>query len=92
MPKILIFKQIWIFIIYDTDMYENRRHVHIGRKGTVNLCKIWLEPEIEISKSGDLTKKELKTVKEITEQYHQQLIEQWDKFISGKGIQIIKVN
>ncbi len=91
MPKLLIFKNIWIFIIYATDKYENRMHVHIGKKSMRNLCKIWLEPEIEISKSGELTTKEQKEVLEITEEYKDELIKQWNGFMNGEDIKIIKI-
>ena len=40
MPKILIYKLIWLFVIYGTDMYERRMYVHVGKKGMRNLCKI----------------------------------------------------
>ncbi len=91
MPKLLIFKDIWIFVIYATDKYENTKHVHIGKKSMRKLCKIWLEPEIEISKSGELTRKEQKKVLEITEKYKTDLINQWKNFILGEKIKIIKI-
>lgn len=37
MPKILIYitaKVIWQFLFWNTDYYENRAHVHVGKKGT----------------------------------------------------------
>lgn len=91
MPKILIFKNIWIFVIYATDMYENRMHIHVGRKSTKNLCKIWLEPDVEISKQGDLNTKELNEVLQIVNDYQDNLIQQWQNFVNGKGIEIIKI-
>jgi len=65
MPKILIFKDIWIFVIYGADMYENRMHVHVGKKATFKLCKIWLEPIVEISDGGELSQKQQNEVLEI---------------------------
>ena len=65
MPKILIFNAIWIFVIYPTDMYENRKHVHVGQKDSFDLCKIWLEPSVEIAKPGELTLKQQKEVLDI---------------------------
>jgi len=91
MPKILIFMDIWIFIIYPTDMYENRMHVHVGKKSMQDLCKIWLEPTVEIAKAGELTQKQQIEVLEITKTYHKELVKQWNNFIQGKPIQIIKV-
>ncbi|MBQ8957043.1 MAG: DUF4160 domain-containing protein [Bacteroidales bacterium] len=72
MPKLLLYitvKWTWIFLIFGTDSNENRIYVHVGRKATKNYCKIWLEPEVELCKSGDLTNAELKEVLEITEEY-----------------------
>ena len=91
MPKILIFMDIWIFIIYPTDMYENRMHVHVGKKSMQELCKIWLEPKIEIAKTGELTLKQQNEVLEIAKNYQTELIKQWNNFVNGFPIQIIKV-
>ena len=47
MPKILLYitaKVIWNFLFWNTDYYENRAHVHVGKRSTERLCKIWLEP------------------------------------------------
>ena len=55
MPKLLTYKAIWIFTIFGTDIFENRKHVHVGRKGTEKLSKIWLEPVVEMAKAGELS-------------------------------------
>ena len=60
MPKVLLYitaKIIWNFLFYNTDFHENRAHVHVGKRGTEELCKSWLEPNIELAKQGDLTDK-----------------------------------
>lgn len=52
MPKVLLYitaKIIWNFLFYNTDFHENRAHVHVGKRGTEELCKIWLEPNIELA-------------------------------------------
>ena len=54
MPKLLIFKDIWIFVIY-------------------------------------ATKKEQKKILEITEKYKNDLIKQWETFMRGEKINIIKI-
>ena len=82
---------IWILIIYPTDMYENRMHIHVGKKSMQELCKIWLEPNIEIAKTGELTQKQQNEVLEIAKTYQTELIEQWKNFVQGLPIQIIKV-
>jgi hypothetical protein len=92
MPKLLIFQSIWIFTIFGTDVFENRRHVHVGRRGTTQLCKIWLEPVVEIAKTGELSLSEQREVLRITELYKTELIQQWDQFLTGKKVEILKVN
>ena len=32
-------KVIWNFLFWNTDYYENRAHVHVGKKSTEHLCK-----------------------------------------------------
>jgi hypothetical protein len=91
MPKILIFKLIWVFVIFGTDMYERRMHVHVGKKGMKNLCKIWLEPELSIADPGDLTIRQQKEVLKITNDYRTELISQWIQFTSGNPIKAIVV-
>ena len=54
MPKVLLYitaKIIWNFLFYKTHFHENRAHVHVGKRGTEELCKIWLEPNIEFGKT-----------------------------------------
>ena len=72
MPKVLLYitaKIIWNFLFYNTDFHENRAHVHVGKRGTEELCKIWLEPNVELAKQGDLTDKQVKEVIEIVKKY-----------------------
>ena len=94
MPKILLYitaKITWIFLFYGTDVNENRAHVHVGKKSTQDYCKIWLEPEIAIAKNGELTHSELNSILKITQEHHDQLMNQWKKFISGKSIKMITI-
>ena len=79
MPKLLIYRAIWIFTIFGTDIFENRKHVHVGRKGTEKLCKLWLEPDVEVAKLGDLSVREQGEVLEITAQYKA------DSYLSAVG-------
>ena len=94
MPKILLYitaKVVWNFLFWNTDYYENRAHVHVGKRNTEHLCKIWLEPEVEIDKQGDLTNAQAKEVLAIAVQYREKMLHQWDLFKQGKTIRIIKV-
>ncbi|MBO7068671.1 MAG: DUF4160 domain-containing protein [Bacteroidaceae bacterium] len=94
MPKILLYitaKIIWQFLFWNTDYNENRAHVHVGKRSTENLCKIWLEPSIELDKQGDLTDAQAKEVLEIAKAYREKLLNQWNLFKQGKKIKMITV-
>lgn len=94
MPKILLYitaKVIWQFLFWNTDYYENRAHVHVGKKSTEHLCKIWLEPNVEIADKGDLTDAQAKEVLGIASLYKERMLKQWQSFKEGKTIRIIKI-
>lgn len=94
MPKILIYitaKVIWNFLFWNTDYYENRAHVHVGKRSTESLCKIWLEPVVEIDRQGDLTDAQAKEVLAIATMCRDKLLKQWNLFKEGKKIRIIKI-
>lgn len=94
MPKVLLYitaKLFWIFLFYNKDYNENRAHVHVGKRDTQNLCKIWLEPKVEIAKQGDLTDAQAKEVLALAETYKDRLLGQWKNFKEGKAIRIIKI-
>ena len=55
------------------------------------LCKIWLEPEVELAKQCDLTDAQVKQVLQIANDYREQLLRQWSLFKNGKTIRMIKV-
>lgn len=92
MPKLLIYQAVWIFTIFGTDIFENRKHVHVGRRGTVKLCKIWLKPIVEITRPGELFMGERREVSQIAELYKDDLIWQWNQFLTGQKIDIIRIN
>lgn len=94
MPKILLYitaKVIWNFLFYNTDYYENRAHVHVGKRNTNELCKIWLEPDISLAKQGDLTEAQVKEVLGIATEYKSLLLRQWKAFKQGRTIRMIKI-
>lgn len=68
MGKLLILSK-YIFVIYGTDIYEARKHIHVTykHKGNKTSCKFWLEPQIELdeNKKGDFTSKELVEIKNL---------------------------
>lgn len=94
MPKVLLYitaKITWMFLFYNKDYHEKRAHVHVGKKDTQNLCKIWLEPNVEFAKQGDLTEAQAREVLELTKTYQEKLLHQWQNFKEGKAIRIIKI-
>lgn len=94
MPKVLIYittKICWIFLFYNKDFNENRAHVHVGKKDTQELCKIWLEPKVELSKRGDLSDAQVREVLLLAEEYKDKLIRQWNTFKEGKTVRTIKI-
>jgi hypothetical protein len=92
MPKLLIYRAIWTFVMYGTDMYENRRHVHVGRRGIERLCKIWLEPHVEIAKPGELSVTEQREVVEVALRFRSQLLDRWEQVLRGEKVEILKIN
>lgn len=90
---------MWVFLFYNTDVNENRVHIHVGKRVTnnhgrndgTNLAKIWLEPEISLATAGEFTTAECNEMIEIVSQYKDELLKQWDLFKQGKQVEIIKV-
>ncbi|MGI4805533.1 MAG: DUF4160 domain-containing protein [Janthinobacterium lividum] len=93
MGKLLILSK-YIFVIYESDIYEVRRHIHITykHKGDKTSCKFWLEPQIEIdeNKKGDFAAKELLEVKKLIVENQQLLEKQLDLFHSKQTVKAIK--
>jgi len=92
-PKILLYitaKVIWNFLFWNTDYHENRAHVHVGKRSTEHLCKIWLEPNVELADKGDLTDSQVKQVLGIAAEYRERMLRQWEQFKQGKHIRVIK--
>lgn len=94
MPKVFIYiskKGTWIFLFYDTDVEENRAHVHVGKKDMDEYCKIWLEPKMSVAKKGELTDKQLKQILEIVEEHYSELINQWNTFKKGGNVKMTTI-
>ena len=63
----------------------------MGKAGIVDLGKIWLEPEVEVTEKGELTDKQMAQVVEVVKKYQKELLEQWAKFKAGEKVKSIKV-
>ncbi|PCH65680.1 MAG: hypothetical protein COC01_09395 [Bacteroidetes bacterium] len=92
MPKLLIIGK-FVFTIFSADIEEKRRHVHIiskkGRKYIV--AKIWLEPNIEVEKTGNFSKEEINTILKLIEENSVIINEQLDLFYKGEKVKSIKL-
>jgi hypothetical protein len=70
---------IFWFHSYDA-LHEDRASVHVGvgSQDDYNDAKIWLEPEIEVARSGrTLRKHELSRALKVVASNHDYLLEQW---------------
>ena len=65
--------------------------MHVGKRGTEHLCKIWLEPMVELAQQGDLTDAQVKEVLAVASEYRVKLLQQWNLFRQGKRVRMITV-
>ncbi len=93
MGKLLILAN-YVFLIYGSDIYEKRRHVHVtyNQRGFKRACKFWLEPEVEIdtSKLGDFKNYELNEIRNLVIENKQLLMNQLDLFYANKVVKAIR--
>lgn len=93
MGKLLILSK-YIFLIYGSDIYEKRKHIHCtyAFRGFKKSCKFWLEPEIELdtNKKGDFTEQELNEIRKLVEVHKSILIKQLESFYQGVSVKAIR--
>jgi hypothetical protein len=93
MGKLLILAK-YVFLIYGSDIYEKRRHVHVtyNHRGFKRACKFWLEPEIviDIGKVGDFKEYELVEIKTLVTANRQLLMDQLDLCYNNKVVKAIR--
>ena len=63
----------------------------MGKRNTEKLCKIWLEPNVELAAQGDLSNAQVKEVLRIANEYRDKLLKQWALVKAGKTVRIINV-
>ncbi len=100
MGKILYFL-CFILSVFPTDVNENRRHVHVIRRGSKKshtghtVAKIWIEEngekKIEINWS-ELSAEDNKDIMEVIEQNYDAINERIDNLFKGKKVDILKIN
>ncbi len=94
MGKLLILSR-YIFLIYGVDINEMRRHIHCtyAHKGFKRSCKFWIEPnvELDVTKRGDFTDKELNEIKELIIEHKMVLLSQLDRFYNHESVKAIRL-
>lgn len=82
-PKVLESGELIVwFHSYDA-LHENRASVHVGKSSQddQNDAKIWLEPKIEVARTGkNLRSHELKKALKLIEQDLDYLLEKWHEY------------
>ena len=93
MGKLLILAR-YVFLVYGTDIYETRRHVHVtfSHKGFKRACKFWLEPKIELDekKKGDFSEVELNEIKKLVAEHKSILLKQLEFFYNNTPVKAIR--
>lgn len=100
MGKILYFL-CFILSVFPTDVNENRRHIHVIRRGSKKshnghtVAKIWIEEnrqkKIEIEWS-ELSSDENKMLIELIDQNYKAINERIDNLFNGKKVDILKIS
>ena len=97
----LAFILCFILSVYPADRYENRRHIHVVKRGSKKshkgdtVAKIWIEEngkkKIEIAWSF-LSSDEEKMIIDAIDEHWKELNNRIDNVFAGKKVQIIKIN
>ena len=60
---------------------ELRKHIHVqSQEGE---AKFWLEPQIELAKNYQLSRKELKEIEKIIEEHYDKFINGWEEYFGN---------
>lgn len=100
MGKILYFL-CFILSVFPTDINENRRHIHVIRRGSKKshigntVAKIWIEEngkkKIDVAWS-ELSSDENKMIIGIIEQNYEAINERINRLFSGKKVDILRIS
>ena len=100
MGKILYFL-CFILSVFPTDANENRRHIHVTRRGSKKahigdtVAKIWIEKNggrcIEIAWS-ELSSDEEADIISVIENHYDYINDCYDRIINGKKVDILRIN
>ncbi|GER92385.1 DUF4160 domain-containing protein [hot springs metagenome] len=79
MSPTIFFKKGYRFFFFSRE--EPRMHVHIYCSG--GEAKFWLEPEIELAKNFNLSRKQLKEIENILEEHYDEIKTAWHEWFKG---------
>ena len=93
MGKLLILAK-YVFLVFGTDIFENRKHIHVtyNQRGFKKACKFWLEPTIQLdeSKKGDFSSRELLEIEKLINENKEILMSQLQLFYNRKAVKAIR--
>jgi hypothetical protein len=93
MGKLLILAK-YIFLIYGSDIFEPRRHIHVtyAQRGYKKSCKFWLEPEVTLdeNKMGDFSQTELNEIRKLIIEHKDLILQQLDLFYKRQVVTAIR--
>jgi len=78
MPTVLKIKGYRFFFF---SREELRQHIHIQSQN--GEAKFWLDPQIELAKNYKLSRKELKEIETIIEEYYDDFIRAWEEYFGN---------
>jgi hypothetical protein len=87
----LLISDKYIIFVFSSDINEKRKHVHVrDKRGRIsNLCKIWLEPEIEFDYNYGFSSVEKKEIEKLITGRIKIITNQLNKFYAGKKVKSI---
>ena len=93
MGKLLILAK-YIFLIYGSDIYETRKHIHVtyNKRGFKRSCKYWLEPHLmlDVNKKGDFDTRELLEIEKLIQVNREILLNLLELFYNNKTVKAIR--
>jgi hypothetical protein len=78
MPTVFTWNGYRFFFFANEGMPREPRHIHV-RKGE-KLAKFWLEPDVKLAMSYDMTSAEIGRLTAVVEEHAEQFRRAWDEY------------
>ena len=78
MPKVFEYKGYKFFFFSNEGFPFKPSHIHVRKNS--NLAKFWLEPNITLADSWGFKAQELRMVRAIVEENHEEFIKRWYEY------------